>query len=134
MKTPSILLFALSVFAIPAVAGAETAVVEATVTKAGKRTPVGSLTLDIAANGSTTKAEAEGAGVELEIELWRKPPKGSGAGSGAAPLSFRVEVERGRAGTFKLESSRVIKRGTRTVIGAFRRAGELLEVAITTRP
>lgn len=130
MKTPSILLFALSVFAIPAVAGAETAVVEATVTKAGKRTPVGSLTLDIAANGNTTKAEAEGAGVELEIELWRKPTKGSGA----APLSFRVEVERGRAGTFKLESSRVIKRGTRTVIGAFRRAGELLEVAITTRP
>lgn len=133
MKTPSILLVALTVFAIPAAASAETALVEATITKAGKRTPIAALTLDVAPGGRATEAEASGADGAFEVAVWREPVKGPKPG--AARLSFRIDVNRGRSGRFKLRSARAVKPGVRQVIGAFRQGGgELLEVAVTTSP
>lgn len=132
MKTTLILFTSLSFFAIPAIASAETAVIEATVTRAGTRTPVAALTLDVADDGSRSEAEASSSAGSYEVSVARSKPR---AVKGGATLQFRVEINRGRAGRFKLRSARSIKPGVRTVIGSFRQAnGEILEVAVTTRP
>lgn len=130
MKTRPILFLSILAVTIPAAAAAETAVVEATVTKAGKRTQLAALTLDVAADGSRTEAEAVGAGGVFDVAVWREPTRAK-----PGRFRFRIDLHRGRDGQFKLRSARAIKPGTRTVVGAFRQAGgELLEIAVTTSP
>jgi hypothetical protein len=141
------LIIAAVVLTIPAVADAETAVIEASVSRAGKRTPVASLTLDIAADRSTSSASASGPDGSFEVKVGRKSaattsPKGAGKArrgrtttTSPGDLWFDVEINRGRAGRFKLHTSRKVGAGKRALIGAFRQAsGEILEVAVTLQP